>query len=39
MRGYLDRMNEIDTALTVFGREKVFIDDGVRHHYDRDHLE
>jgi hypothetical protein len=39
MRGYLDRMNEIDTALTVFGRDKVFIDDGMKNYPTRETFE
>ena len=39
MNGYMDRLNEIDTALRVFGRDKVFIDDGVKPPMTREHLE
>jgi len=39
MRGYMERLNEIDSALTVFGREKVFIADGVKKAVTREDVE
>jgi len=39
MNGYIDRLGEVDKALTVFGREKVFVDDGVKQPFTREQLE